>query len=257
MATMEKTLVERYLKRACDSCGTPYTMRQLVELCERNIKYEGPDSKTSVQLKGVRGRGLKQHRRLIPSGPLGVVRSAYQGLLSIEFPSCQLLATLGNDSNVVSALATHYTKNAEPVYPDQMTVELAVKFAHENLRVEFDHEVIEALHQNNPNRPYGNAYSLISDMLRVEQMALEKRWKKVELVKWKAAGLHWPLVAYESKIPRPIAPKPQGVLYRITERQAKLLRLFEAADEMGKLHIEQAAAFAEARKSKPVPAAKA
>lgn len=254
---MEESLVSRYLKRACDPHGMPYTKQKLVEMCQREIRYDGPDAKTEVQLKGVRGQGLKKHRRLLPSGPLGKVRAAYQGLLSIEFPSTQLLATLTSDSDVVSALASHYTHHAEPVYPAQMTVELAVKFAHESLRVEFDLEVIEALHQNNPCRSYGNAYALISDMLRVEQKALEMRWKRVDLAKWKAAGLDWPIVPFEPKMLRPIAPKPAGVFYRITERQAKLLQLFDASDEVGKFHIEQAAAFAAARKSAPEPAAKA
>lgn len=248
MATAEKTLVDRYLRRARDHSGTPYTKSQLVDRCEKDVSYDGPEARTTVQLKGVRGSGLKKHRRLIPTGPLGEIRYGYDGLLSIEFPSVPLLAALGSDSQVISALARYYTRHAEPPYPAQMTVELAVKFAHENLRVELDHEVIEALCMNEQWHDLGNGYSLICDMLRVEQKALEMRWKRVELTKWRAAGLDWPVLRYEPKNPRPMPPKPVGVLYRISERHAQLLRLFDQADEAGKQHIEQAGAFAAASK---------
>lgn len=253
MATMETSLLNRYLKRACNLSGVSYTKQQLIEMCERDIRYDGPDAKTSVQLKGVRGQGLKKRRRLFPSGPLGEVRSVYESLLIIEFPSGPLLSALGTDFDVACALAHHYTEQAEPAYPTQMTVELAVKFAHENLRVEFEHEVIEALCQSNPCRGYGNAQALIRDLLSVEQTALKNRWKRVELAKWKAAGLHWPIVQFQPSNFRPIVP---SLVSQIVERRAKLLQLFDACDEAGKQHIEQAAAFAAARKSAAKPVAK-
>lgn len=156
---------------------------------------------------------------------------------------------LDSDFQVSSALARYYLNHAKPAYPAQMTVELAVKFAHENLRVEFDLDVIEALFQQQRfSLGVGNAYSLICDMLGVESKALEMRWKKVDVSKWRDAGLSWPVLRIAPKNPRPAPPKPQGVLHRISARHAKLLQLFEKADEAGKLHIEQSAVFAAASK---------
>lgn len=244
MVMTEITLLDRYLRRARDHSGALFTKSRLIDRCARDVAYDGPEALTTVQLQGVRGRGLKKHRRLIPNGPLGEIRYGCDGLLSIEFPSVPLLAALGSDSQAISALARYYTGHAEPQYPAQMTVELAVKFAHENLRVEFDQEVIEALYQNSPQIMLGNGYSMICGMLRVEQKALEIRWKRVELAKWRAAGFDWPVLTIEHKSPRPMPPKSVGVLYRISERHAKLLRLFDQADEAGKQHIEQAVVFA-------------
>lgn len=241
----EQTLEERYLARARDHSGTPYTKTQLLDRCERDVGFYGPDARTSVQLKGVRGRGLKSHRRLIPTGPLGEISHAYKGLLTIEFPSVSMLAALGSDGDVISALARYYTEYAEPAYPAHMTLELAVKFAHENLRPELDQDVIESIFHKKRFAPeFGNGFLLISDMLRVERKALELRWKRVSLAKWQAAGLDWPVVEIQPKNPRPIRPRSEGVVYRVTERHAKLLRLFDAVDDAGKQHIEQAAVFA-------------
>lgn len=240
----EKSLVDRYLSRARDLSGTPYSKQQLVERCERDITYDGRAAQTTVQLKGVRGRGLKKHRRLIPSGPLGVIRYVAGGMLNLEFPSVALLAVLDGDSKVFSALARYYTQNAEPPYPDQMTLELAAKFAHEDICVEIDQEVIEQLCKSNLYRGVPNAYAIIWSLLQVEKKTLDMRWKRVELAKWKSAGLTWPILNYERKLMPPPKPKPEGVLYRFTERHAKLLRLFDKADEAGKQHMEQAAIYA-------------
>ena len=66
----EVSLEARYLKRARDECGTPYTKAKLVARCEDDIVYYGPDARTSVKIKGSKGSGLKKHRRLIPTGQL-------------------------------------------------------------------------------------------------------------------------------------------------------------------------------------------
>ena len=68
----------------------------------------------------------------------------------------------------------------------------------------------------------------------------------MDLGKWVSAGLTWPLVRPVSKRLQ-VAAKPPGVVYRLTERHAKLLRLFDKADEVGKQHLEQAASFAAAQ----------
>ena len=240
----EKTLVDRYLSRARDLDGTPYPKGKLIERCVREIQYDGPSATTVVRLKGVRGRGLKKHRRLIPTGPLGEVSYAVGGMLNLEFPSIAMLEALDGDTQVFKALATYYTENAEPPYPGQMTPELATKFAHENIRVEIDHDVIEALSKRNQNQTFPSAYAVIWDLLSVEKKALEMRWKRVDVATWKSAGLTLPVLDYERVPMLPPKPKPEGVLYRLTERHAKLLQLFDKADEAGKLHMEQAALYA-------------
>lgn len=139
-------------------------------------------------------------------------------------------------------------------YPADMTVELAVKFAHENLRIELEPEVIDALLLRHPRGALGNAYAMILSLLSVEEAALKRRWRRVDLAKWRAAGLSWPVLEVER--PRAMPRKPVDALHRVAERHAKLLRLFNGADEAGKQHIEQAAAFAasSAKAAKLLPA---
>lgn len=55
MGDMEKSLVDRCLKRALDWSGKPYTEHHLVERCSLDISYHGPEARTSVRMKGVRG----------------------------------------------------------------------------------------------------------------------------------------------------------------------------------------------------------
>ena len=244
----EKSLLDRYVSRARDFSGNAFTRQSLTERCESNIRLFGPEARTSVQLKGERGRGLKKHRRLTPSGPLGEVTAAGRGLITIEFPSVGLMASLENEISVFSALARFYMDYAEPPYPKQMTLELAVKFAHEHLRVEIEQEVLEKLLSNYESMPriLGNGHALIVDILKVEAEAMMRRWKRVELAKWLAAGLSWPVQSPVVKKPRPLPAKPQSVVYRVSERHAKLLRLFDQAGEEGKRHIEETASFAAA-----------
>ena len=244
----EVSLEARYLKRARDECGTPYTKAKLVVRGEDDIVDYGPDARTSVKIKGSKGSGLKKHRRLIPTGPLGEVQRAYDGFLTIDFPSRELLDALHVGSKAVNALARYFTSNAVPVYPKDMSLELAVKFAHESLRVELDRDVIEELLQQNPPSILGNGHAVILQLLYVEQKALEKKWKRVELEKWKAADQTWPVIAIERKPMLPPTPRAEGVIYRITERQAKLLRLFDQADEAGKKHMEDAGLYAASQK---------
>lgn len=245
MGDMEKSLVDRCLKRAINSTDTPYTEHRLVERCSLDISYHGPEARTSVRMKGVRGYGLKKSRRLMPSGPPGEIQYTSPGLLHIDFPSVALLAALRGHSAALYALAGYYTDSLEARYPQQMPVELGVQFALEHIQVELDLDVVEALIQNNPSAPLGNARQVIFHLLEVEHIARKRRWKRVDLAKWRSAGLVWPLD--RSPRARPAPPRPVGTTYRVSERHAKLLSLFAQADEAGKAHIEQAAAAAAAR----------
>ena len=55
MGDMGKSLVDRRLKRALDWSGKPYTEHRLAERCSLDISYHGPEARTSVRMKGVRG----------------------------------------------------------------------------------------------------------------------------------------------------------------------------------------------------------
>jgi hypothetical protein len=241
MGDMEKALVDRCLKRALDDSGIPYTEHRLAERCSLDISYHGPEARTSVRMKGVRGYGLKKCRRLLPSGPPGEVQYTSSGLLHIDFPSVALLAALRGHSAAHHALAGFYTDSSGARYPQQMPVELGAQFALEHIDVEIDLDVVEALIQNNPPAPFGNAHHVIFYLLEVEHIARKRRWKRVDLAKWRSAGLTWPLVRLERG--RPASPKPFGSTYRVSERHAKLLRLFDQADEAGRARIEEAAAL--------------
>lgn len=250
MMSMEQTLVDRCIKRASDLSGTPYTRTTLVERCSLDISYDGPEARTSVQMKGVRGHGLRKNRRLLPSGPLGeILFSTSAKKLHIEFPSVELLVALRGQSAAFQALAGYYTDSLESRYPKQMQLELALQFAHEQIGVEIDPDVVEAVIQSIPSGPFGNSRLLIYHLLEVEHAASKRRWKSVDLAKWRSAGLTWPVVRLLPS--RPIAPKPEGTVSRVSDRHAELLRLFDQADETGKLHIEQGAAFAVAARQMP------
>lgn len=240
MGDMEKALVDRCLKRALDDSGIPYSEHRLAERCSLDISYHGPEARTSVRMKGVRGYGLKKCRRLLPSGPLGEIRYTSSGLLHIDFPSVALLAALRGHSAAHHALAGFYTDSSGARYPQQMPVELGAQFALEHIDVELDLDVVGALIQNNPPAPFGNSRHVIFYLLEVEHIARKRRWKRVDLTKWRSAGLTWPLVRLERA--RPAPPKPLGTTYRVSERHAKLLRLFDQADDAGRSRIEQAAA---------------
>lgn len=240
MAGIEGALVERCLKRATDYNGVPYTTFNLAEVCARHVELHGPQATTCVRMKGVRGLGLKIHRRLFPTGPLGLVEYGHSGSLSVEFPSLELLTTLRGHHSAHCALASYYMRSAEPDYPDHWPLPLAIQFAQQRIGVELDADVIEAAFTLSPQMPLRNGYALIYSLLEVEHVARKRRWKRVDLAKWVSAGLTWPLVRPVSKRLQ-VAAKPPGVVYRLTERHAKLLRLFDKADEVGKQHLEQAA----------------
>lgn len=55
MVSMEKSLVDKFLKRAIDSGGIPFTEHRLVERCSLDISYLGPEARTTVRMKGMRG----------------------------------------------------------------------------------------------------------------------------------------------------------------------------------------------------------
>ena len=250
MANMEDALVDRCLKRARDYNGVPFTKTRLAETCSLDISLYGPVACTSVRMKGVRGWGLKKHRRLFPSGPLGEIRYAESGLLNIEFPSVELLTALQGHTRARIALASYFTGSSKAAFPDKMPLALALQFAQEHLHVELDPAVVELAYQNTPEEPFGNGRQLIQQLLEVEHIAAKRRWKSVDLKKWRAAGLTWPLIR-PPRVSPAAAPKPQGVVYRLSERHAKLLRLFDQADEAGKLFIEQSAALAAAPRQQP------
>lgn len=242
MGVMEKSLVDRCLKRALDGSGIPYTELRLADRCSLDISYHGPEARTSVRMKGVRGCGLKKSRRLIPAGPLGEIQYASSGQLHVEFPSVALLAALRGHSTAHHALAGYYTSATGPFFLEQMPVQLGTQFAQEHLSIEIDPEVVETLIQNNPPGPFGNSHTVIFYLLEVEQIARKRRWKSVDLSKWRSAGLNWPLLPHPRATP--VSLKPMGRIFRVSERHAKLLRLFEQADEAGKARIEKAAAAA-------------
>lgn len=244
MGVMEKSLVDRCLKRALDGSGIPYTEHRLAERCSLDISYHGPEARTSVQMKGVRGYGIKKSRRLIPGGPLGEIQYASLGRLAVEFPSVELLAALRGHTTAHLALAGYYTSASGPLFLEQMPVQLGSQFAQEHLSIEIDPEVVETLIQNNPPGPFGNSRTVIFYLLEVEKIARKRRWKSVDLSKWRSADLTWPLLPLSRA--RPASPKPMGGIFRVSERQSKLLRLFEQTDEAGKAHIEKAAAAAAA-----------
>lgn len=214
MVNMEKSLVDRCIKRASDCSGAPYTQHRLAERCSLDISYLGQEARTSVQMKGARGHGLKKHRRIIPLGPPGEIRYASSGLLHIDFPSVELLAALRGDSAAFHALAGFYTAASECPYQQQMPMELAIQFAHEHISVEIDPDVVDALIQNNPPGPFGNSRQLICHLLEVEHIARKRRWKRVDLARWRSAGLAWPLV----RLPRarPSSAKPEGIVCRVS-----------------------------------------
>lgn len=234
-----ESLLDRCLKRTSNRHGQPYTKHDLAKRCTLDIAFEGPQSRTCIDVKGVRGRGLKKQRRLMPSGPLGAVIGAYKGTLSIEFPSVQLLSAVNGDTAVFYALADYYTGACEAPIPEQIGLEMASQFAHTHLAIEVDPDVIEALLQRWPPCPFGNSRELIVRLLEVEHQAVKNRWKRVDLHKWQSAGLTWPL----HTIPRS-RPTPEFVTLRVPVRHAKLLHLFNQADDSGKLFLEQAAKFA-------------
>lgn len=247
MASMEDALVERCLKRTKDCRGAPYTKYSLAEVCALHVELYGRQATTCVRMRGVRGRDLKVHRRLFPSSPLGRVEYAHAGELSVEFPSFELLTSLRGHTHAHSTLAGYYIRSAEPAYPDRWPLSLAIQFAHQHISVELDADVLEAAFADSARMPLGNGHALIGCLLEVEHIARKRRWKRVDMVKWGAAGLTWPLVRPLPQTRSQGDSKAPGVLYRVTKRHAKLLRLFDESDAAGKEHIEQAARFAAVR----------
>ena len=244
MAHKDDSLLNKCLKRAINFSGTPLTQQTLVDRCQRDIEFDGPQAHTLVLMRGERGLGLKKHRRLVPAGPLGDVRHASAGHLHIEFPSVGMLIALKGHTEAFLALSGYFTEKSEVPYPSQMTVELAAHFAQSNIGIEIDLDVIEALHQIVPAGPFGNGRWLIVHLLEIERIAAERRWKRVDLSRWCTAGLTWPVIRPGRRLLA--GPRPVGTLHRVSERHAKLLRDFDKADEAGKLHIEQSATFAAA-----------
>ncbi|MFN9470916.1 hypothetical protein [Acidovorax sp.] len=242
-----KALEEKFLRRALGWDGKPFTKESLGDRCKLHIELYGRDAKTSVMLAGERGLGLKTRRRLFPTGPLGEINYASKGRLEIEFPSGDLLKALQGTYAVHSALIHHYLNHAEPPYPTDMPLELAIQFAHQCVDVRIAEDIVEALFARIAPSPIGNAYRIITGLLEVEDIASQRRWKVVDLQKWKASGLLEPVVQRPTPV-RSNAPRsePAGVVVRVTERQARLLLQFDRLDEAGKRHVEQTAAFAAA-----------
>lgn len=239
---METSLIDRYLRRACDYSGKPYTTHRLAQRCEMDISREGPEAFTSVQLQGKQGRGHKKHRRLFPTAPLGKILYVCTGLLNIDFPSAELLAALRGRHAAFAALANHYIERSEHPYPLRIPPQLAIQFAQDHLRVEIDPEVIEAIAQSTAIGASSDTRHFIVHLLELELHARRQRWKRVDLARWRATGFLRPRVP--TPFVGPPKPKPKGTVYRVTERHAELLRLFDRADEAAKQHIVQFANFA-------------
>ncbi len=254
---MESSLLNRYVNRAYRWLDKPHTQESLKSLCKSDIARSGPEARSSVYLKGALGQGLKKHRRLFPNAPLGEVVRSELGMLQVEFDSLHLLAALGSDFDADAALASYYLNSIEKPYPKNITAELVLQFSQSHIEIEIDLDIAEALiAENVANEVTGNAYLIFIGLFQIERVAVSRRWKRVDLQKWRDAKLGGPL--WGRPAPRTRPPVEVGTLYRVKDRHAKLLRLFEQADEAGKLHIEQAAAFAAAkRKSAVEPAANA
>ncbi|WP_139093330.1 hypothetical protein [Delftia sp. JD2] len=250
MANLEDALVDRCLKRARDYGGVPFTKQRLASRCFSDISMHGPEANTSVRLKGTRGLGLKKQRRLFPSGPLGVIRFAEPGVLEVEFPSVELLTALDGRHTARGALAAFFTGPSK-AFPEKMPLALALQFAQQNLRVDLDPEVVELVYQNSAAKPIGNSRLLIQELLEIEDVAVARRWKTLDMGKWRAAGLTWPLI--RPLRARSLPPKTSGRMYLVCERHAKLLRHFDQADDAGKLFIEQSAFLAAAPRPQPAP----
>lgn len=236
--SLEKSLLERCLKRTNTYSGKPHTQHSLSQLCCLDISMYGPDSRTSVQIKGVKGHGLKKHRRLLPYVPLGKVKySCSNGFIDVEFPSVKLLDALGGQHTTFHPLISYYMEKLN--YPSNFSVSLAEKFANDHLDVEIDLDVIEAIIQYNSRSLFDNGHMVIRGLLEVEHEAKKRRWRTLDLSKWASAGLAYPLIL-PAKVQRPL-PKEKSIPCYLSERHAKLLRMFDAADENGKKSIESAA----------------
>ena len=253
---MESTLLDRYLKRAYSNNDKPHTKQSLKEQCEREITRDGPQARSVVLLKGQMGRGLKLQRRIFPDAPLGEVVRSGLGRLTVEFPSMSLLAALEGYYAAHAALAWYYLRSIDTPYPKNIEADLALQFAQEHLSIEIDLDIIEAVIASNRSNPiFGNSFLVFTSLFEIERTALMRRWKSVDLQKWRAAKLTRPL--WERPAPRSTASIEVGALYKVKERHAKLLHLYDQADEAGKQHIEQAAAFAAAKKNASGPMVKA
>ncbi len=258
MTTLENTLLDKRLARALNASNQPYTKAGLIARCESDIEFFGREARTGIYMKGSRGMRLKNRRSLFPTGPLGDVEYADTAnkTLRVEFPSVALLEALDGDGWSItkhSALARYYTKQADPPYPQALSLPLAIQMAqHITEHVEVAEDVLEALFHEGRS-PYSlSPHGFAMSVLQVEDEARKRRWKRVDFAKWKAAGLTYPVLRHQPKTPKQEPrPKPPGVVFRITERQAALLRLFERADEDGKQHIEQAARFAAKPRNPP------
>lgn len=251
--SLEQTLLDKSLARAFDASNKPYTRTSLITRCKGDIECFGREAKTDIYMKGSRGMRLKNRRSLFPTGPLGDVKYGDAlGRLRVEFPSIALLEAIDGRCSTTkhSALASYYTRLTDPPYPTELSLPLAIQMAqHITEHVEIAEDVVEALFHEQ-NFPFSLNFAML--VLQVEDEARKHRWRRVDLAKWKAAGLTYPVLHYQPKTPKQQPrPKPPGVVFRITERQADLLRLFERADEDGKQHIEQAAGFAAKPRNPP------
>jgi hypothetical protein len=132
-----------------------------------------------------------------------------------------------------------------------MPVAVALQFAQQHLRVDLDPEVVELAHQNITASPIGDGSLLVQQLLEIEDVAVARRWETLDMDKWRAAGLTWPLI--RPLRVRSVAPKTSGRMYLVSERHAKLLRHFDQADDAGKLFIEQSAVLAAAPRQQPAP----
>lgn len=249
MAMIEYALLDRCLARVFDHGKTPFTKGKLIEQCSRDVRLDGREAKTGVYLKGSRGMGLKRQRSIFPSGPLGEIAFGSDGRLYVEFPALELLGALDGPSARRTALAKFYLERTDPPYPNSLSLALAIQLAQQMTEsVAIAEDVVEAIW--NQELPNWNAFLIALNLLEVEDEAKKRRWKRVDLAKWKDANLTYPVLKpTPSKPPKPVErPKPPGVVFRITERQASLLLLFERSDEDGKRHIEESARFAAAQR---------
>lgn len=226
MARLEQTLLDRYLARALDYSGKPWTKDKLIQRCEQHIEMYGRQAKTGLHMKGIVGMGLKSGRRLFPTGPLGHVEYGTSGgLLSVEFPSLELLDALDGYMSVSkhSALARYYISKSEPAYPEVLLLPLAIQMAQDITEdVVIAEDVVEAVFYYE-RFPLASTFGFAMDILRVEDEARKRRWKRVDLPRWEAAGLNWPVLRIKRRSSTKSPPPPLRFHCVLTPDEKNLL----------------------------------
>lgn len=229
MARLERTLWDKYLARALDYTGKSMTQDRLTQRCEFDIEMYGREAVTGIKMKGVVGMNIKSRRRLFPTGPLGQVEYGDNGILSVEFHSLELLEALDGPLSVKkhSALAKHYREKSDPPYPEDIPFALALQLAEQiTAHVEIGEDVVESVWQQCKS-PF-KFFSIATDLLRIEDVAHKRRWKRVDLQRWEAAGLDWPALPIKRRVPKQGSKTPSRFHCILTPDEMNLLSAYRS-----------------------------